>query len=61
MGRRQGIAETKEYIAMNDLERDVLRLWDRAVSPENIAKYLMVSEDYVLNVIEAPGNYEEKI
>jgi len=30
---------------MTDLERDILRLWDKAMSPELIAKYLMIKQE----------------
>jgi len=45
---------------MTDLERDVLRLWDRVVPPEDIAKYLMVTEETVQDIIECEANYIEQ-
>jgi len=44
---------------MTELEHDILRLWNKALSPELISKYLMVKEEQVEDVIECQKNYEE--
>jgi len=41
-------------------ERDILRLWDKAIPPELIAKYLMAKREEVECVIENELLYEEE-
>jgi len=41
-------------------ERDILRLWDKAIPPELIAKYLMIKQEKVQDIIECQKNYEEE-
>ena len=45
---------------MTDLEHDILRLWNKAMSPELIAKYLMAKREEVECVIENELLYEEE-
>lgn len=47
-------------ICLNQLEKQVLGLWNQGMMPEDIAGKLNLNQDYIEDVIETENNYPEK-
>lgn len=48
-------------IHLNQLEKQVLGLWNQGMMPEDIAGKLNLNQDYIEDVVECEANYPREI